>query len=558
MMAGPDDHDGGGSLPPDEDSPEASRASNLRVLRGGRSPDGIPPPHDLDVERCVVEAALSSEDDPARAEHLCQTISPADFYSEAHRRIWTAARSLVEAGRPLGLLALAASLRERGDFERVGGVEYIGGLAFSPATRGAPLDDAVVSLRDLAARRRIIATAQAIAAEGYSSRDQAGYLESSRARLEAALDTPDAPAPRGRTLADRMLELAVAEPPVRIATGLPTLDKATRGGPPVGRLVILAGAPGANKTGLAIKLLHDAEARGARAWFLAADQEPEHVLTRIGQREGLHRDDLDGVTGGDARRAAWTSLAHRAASMHLDVIDGSDPEGTVEALARRIRSSPDDGRARVVVVDSLQTVRCIAAEGLDERARLDVTLAAIKRLATREGALVILVSEMARGAYRSKLAAQNSESLSAAKGTGAIEYAADLMLALRSVKGEQDLVDVEVPKNRLGTPCPPFRLKLHFAQADATETDMPSEEDAELDARSVREAREAKTSSEVRARILAAVGKNARLTSKNRLFAVVGGRKSPVLVETERLLAERLLAFEDGVFRIVSTHEEEL
>ena len=59
-------------------------------------------------------------------------------------------------------------------------------------------------------------------------------------------------------------------------------------------------------------------------------------------------------------------------------------------------------------------------------------------------------SEMNRGAYRSIMAAEQSNDMAAAAESRAIEYSGRVLLALRSVKGEADMVEVGVTKNKHG------------------------------------------------------------------------------------------------------------
>jgi hypothetical protein len=57
---------------------------------------------------------------------------------------------------------------------------------------------------------------------------------------------------------------------------------------------------------------------------------------------------------------------------------------------------------------------------------------------------------MNRGAYRSPDASEQTSDMASAKETGSIEYSARVMLSLRSVKGEPDLAEVRLAKNKHG------------------------------------------------------------------------------------------------------------
>lgn len=122
------------------------------------------------------------------------------------------------------------------------------------------------------------------------------------------------------------------------------------------------------------------------------------------------------------------------------------------------------------------------------------TVLDVARPLAAEGISIVALSEMGRGGYiagdRSPVA-----TLAAAKESGAIEYFADLQIGLRNVAGEDDLIDVDTPKNRLGTK-PDLRLRLDHARAQFRETDRPTaaprgDRDAERDAAKITRAERA-------------------------------------------------------------------
>lgn len=389
--------------------------------------------------------------------------------------------------------------------------------------------------------------------------DEIEKIARSVARYEpapaAANDAPSSPAAplAWRSLAAMARDAARADPPARLPLGLATLDETTHG-VPVGARVVLVGAPGAGKTALAVQWAHDWARAGARVVYLAADQAPAAVLVRVGEREGFARADLDGVTSAAARRAAWSELAARVDDLStFALLDGSDDAATIEAAADLV-SGIATNAPRVLVVDSLQTARCAGADGATTpRERIDASLRAL-RAAQAAGVLVVVVSEMARGGYRSGDPGQNTSALASAKESGSVEYAADLLLGLVSVKGEPDLIDVETAKNRLGEKRD-FRLKLERWHAALVETATPTEDARE-------EAKEAAKSQRRERRIekaqRAIVDKVLResLRSKRDIVERIGMKAADVYAAIARLEADRQLVKVDGVYRLVDPGAE--
>lgn len=329
----------------------------------------------------------------------------------------------------------------------------------------------------------------------------------------------------------------------RLATGFATLDGATRGGVPLGRLIMALGAPGAGKTTLFVQLTDTFEQQGCAVLYLAADEPAEGIVTRFGQLAGFSRDALE--SEGDIGEAVRSGFAKRVEGRALSVVDPDANERMrfIEDAASALDHLAQ-GRPRVLIVDSLQTAACAAAEGLEsQRERIDAKLAVLKAIAKR-GVLVIAISEMARSAYRSGDRNQDTSALSAGKESGSIEYGAALLLGLRSVKGETGLVDVEVAKNRLGGSKPEFRLRLDADRASFAEVAKP---DPEEQREQVEDAKEAKA----RALVIEAVRTNRSLKSKNDVVtATNGGNRTAYWKAATALMLEGVLVKVDGMFRL--------
>jgi hypothetical protein len=118
----------------------------------------------------------------------------------------------------------------------------------------------------------------------------------------------------------------------------------------------------------------------------------------------------------------------------------------------------------VLVIDSAQTARVERIDyATDMRTRVGLVVAAAKRAAHTHNFLVLLTSELARGAYRSQASADETNPLAAFKETGAIEYAAETAIVLRNTPGGEGLIDVTIAKNR-GYQREPLRLEMDRAR----------------------------------------------------------------------------------------------
>lgn len=288
--------------------------------------------------------------------------------------------------------------------------------------------------------------------------------------------------PRWTAAAQRARALAAAPLPARLPlAGMPTLVRCTRGGLPVGARVTITGAPGASKTTLVLQWAHEWAEFGARVVVLCADQDPDYSLSRLAERLEIARDDIEGIAGDDARRNAWTDLARELDHLpNLLFLDGGEDGFSIESAADVLDVMPGDG-PRVLIVDSVQEATCsvmagLAAQGqlsrVPKREQIDASGRACRRIA-RRGILVILVSEMSRGGYGGSDDKRRTSPLASSKESGSIEYRADLLMVLRRQKGDPDMVDVAVPKSRLGEELD-LCLRISRGRASLMEVDKPN------------------------------------------------------------------------------------
>ena len=340
------------------------------------------------------------------------------------------------------------------------------------------------------------------------------------------------------TPANRCRKLA-SEAVVLMPTGVASLDKATRGGLRPGKRVCLQSPPGVGKTTWGVGLGVHYAARGHHVAIIAADEEADGLLIRIGQIHGLSRDDLD-------RRvpAAWEKLAEYMDGLpSLHLLDGD--EFTIENVSKRlaeIRNEDDPTTPSVLIDDSLQTSQSSTSGSTDTpRARVDAVLGAVKRASRTDGHLVIDTCEMSRGAYRSKDAGSRIDDLAAGKESGGIEYAHDLMLVLRSVEGETGMVDVTMPKNRMGVKAT-FRLRQDFDRATFTEAGMP-DHDEDVDAS------EDALTDRAKQRILRVLRRHTNLRTRDDVVKRAGGRRSYNQAALSELMEDGSIVKVDKCFR---------
>ncbi len=87
-----------------------------------------------------------------------EVLRPDDFYREDNKAIFTAIKNLYSKSEPVDLITVKAELSETGNFERVGGLEYLSELPEKvPTTANA--QNYINIVEEKAMMRRLIETA---------------------------------------------------------------------------------------------------------------------------------------------------------------------------------------------------------------------------------------------------------------------------------------------------------------------------------------------------------------------------------------------------------------
>lgn len=340
------------------------------------------------------------------------------------------------------------------------------------------------------------------------------------------------------TVAERLLGLVEKGQMPRMQTRIPSLDTACRGGFPLGRLAIFAAPPGAGKTTHVGQLGFDWALEGHHVAVLAADEGADAIATRWAQALEYSRDDLD--AGNEfACRHSGSKIAARASRLFL--FDAEQDGATIDSASMFLTEQTDNAPS-VLIVDSIQVARAEGTDAArDQRHRAEIVIAALKRARGR-GQLVLATSELSRSAYKSNRKDDGVNLLAAAKESGAIEYAADLLMVMQPVADEIGLVDCELVKCRFGRKAS-FRLRQDFDRATFSEVErtepLPAESASEAIDRG-------------KGRVRMTLAQHHDLRSASSVAARAGGRKADTLDAIRELVEAGEVITVDGCLRLAA------
>ena len=187
-----------------------------------------------------------------------------DFYRDAHQVIYSAIRDLYEAGKGIDAVTLAESLKQKGQFDAVGGHEIIAEIVESvPTAANAKYYANIV--KEKSTNRQLMDSATEIIRDGYSNQFTAKeLLEVAEHKIFSIAEDQV----RGETLELKdVVKLAMEQIGIRadagghaitgVASGFIDLDDKTGGFHP-GQLIVLAARPSMGKTAMALNIAEHA------------------------------------------------------------------------------------------------------------------------------------------------------------------------------------------------------------------------------------------------------------------------------------------------------------
>jgi predicted ATP-dependent serine protease len=221
------------------------------------------------------------------------------------------------------------------------------------------------------------------------------------------------------TLAGALQEWRSRDRAPVVETGFAPLDRLGDGGLPVGGLTVLAGAPGAGKSALALQATLGAlyADPGLRAIWAAGEMGVEAIARRAvvawAAGPGDRRVNMHGAGSRTAGALEVAEKLEAEVGGRLSILPAPIPLEEIVAAVVATQS-------RLVVIDYVQLVQ--AAGAADRRAEVDAVVRALRTLATEREVALLVVSNVAKNvgvdARAGMIGKESSE----------IDFAADVLL----------------------------------------------------------------------------------------------------------------------------------
>lgn len=236
----------------------------------------------------------------------------------------------------------------------------------------------------------------------------------------------------------------------RYPTRIAPLDELLDGGLAPGFTFAVAGAPGEGKTLLFAQLAAELLLQGAVVVVLAGDEDRSGIAQRIGQYLGFEKDELNST-----HPETLDDLEKKLRGRVIRIFPDPDhPPMTVEdvedVLIRLAVENPE--ALLVIVVDSIQTVRCAASQPDDaETTAVMKVVEALRGVKKRTNALVLATSEAPRSSYASRDPGMRTRAIASFAGSRTPEFRFDILSFIGTIgEGAGERARLEITKNRLG------------------------------------------------------------------------------------------------------------
>lgn len=423
------------------------------------------PPQNIEAEQAVLGTILLQD---KALLHVIESLSPDDFYRDAHKTIYAAMLALFERREPHDLITVTGLLNDQNKLDEIGGASYLASLTDVIPFTGSLVHHAQI-IRKKSVLRRLIQSASEVAARCFDSQDDIESLvdqaektifEIAHSNKGLGFQPMSEVVPRAF---DRITKLFDRQEHITgVATGYEELDRMTAGLQSA-EMIVLAARPSMGKTALAMNIVQHAALIGKiPVAVFSLEMSTESLALRM--LCSLGRIDSQRLRTGKLLENDWPKLT-RATGMLSDApifIDDSAGLTVLEmrAKARRLKSEHNLG---LIVVDYLQLMQ--GKHNAENRAQeISDISRSLKAMAKELDVPVLALSQLNRSLENRT---DKRPQLADLRESGAIEQDADVIMFIyrdevynRSEDNpNRGLAEIIIGKQRNG---PTGMIKLTF------------------------------------------------------------------------------------------------
>ena len=425
------------------------------------------PPQNIEAEQSVLGGILL---DNLALNTVLELLETSDFYSEAHRKIFSSIIDLSNRNEPCDLITLSNILKDQKRIEQVGGTAYLASLVDNVSS-AVNIGYYAKIIKEKSILRRLIGTATEILNKTYdSTMDVDSVLDEAEHAIFEISENKVRPSfyPMRDIIKDSFKTIerlyANKELVTGVSTGFDKIDDMTSG---LQRsdLIIIAGRPSMGKTAFALNIAqHAALELGIPVAVFSLEMSKEQLATRMLAAEA--RVDSQRLRKGFLGETDWPKLTTAAGRLsEAPIFIDDTPAITVIEMKAKSRRLKAEAGLGLIVLDYLQLMRGSMYKDSREQEISEISRS-LKGLAKELSVPVIALSQLNR-----KVEDRTSRrpQMADLRESGAIEQDADVIAFIyrdevynRSDDNpEKGIAEIIIGKQRNG---PTGTIKLAFQE----------------------------------------------------------------------------------------------
>ena len=415
------------------------------------------PPNDTEAEQAVIGSMLTDSDAVMLA---IERLKPESFYREDNKLIFEAIINLYNMSQPIDLVTIKDELGSLGNFEKVGGYEYIATLPDKVPTT-ANVEKYIDIVEEKWNLRTLIKTANEIIELGYNpTEDVEDIMASAEKKIFDMIQNKNQKSytPIKDVLVESFAKLEELYNQKSKITGVPTgftdLDNKTAGlhG---SDLILIAARPAMGKTAFALNIAaHAAIREKVPVAVFNLEMSKEQLGNRILCMEAMV--DSNKIMTGKLDEEDWNKLAGVIGPISDAGIYIDDTPGiSIMEIRTKCRKLKMEKNIGLIVIDYIQLVQGSSNKRNGNREQEIAEISrSLKILAKELNVPVIALSQLSRAVEQRP---DHRPMLSDLRESGSIEQDADIVMFLyrddyyNPETEEKDISEVIIAKHRAGS-----------------------------------------------------------------------------------------------------------
>ncbi len=405
-------------------------------------------PHNIEAEQSVLGAILI---DLQAQVDIFGLMKENDFYSEAHRQIYSVMYKTYQKSIPVDFVTLTDALDQDKILDKVGGIEYIT-LLTNVVPSAANFKYYCDIVKADSVKRKLIYSGQHIIENAYESEDKDKSLQFAEKEIfdiaenesRSSLEHVGAPGGAIKKTIDKFDKIARDPGSIRgVPTGFKEFDKITNG-LQNSDLILLAARPGVGKTSFAMNILVNAAVEHGKkcAVFsleMSRDQLMQRAICSLAKVPMAKA--LNGSMNAEEWQRIWTaSKKLESSGIYIDDSSLTTPADVLTKCRRlKVKDNLD-----VIMIDYIQLMSSGNEKKNDTRQNVVSDISRNLKIAAKElNVPIIALSQLSRQVESRQ--GDHKPMLADLRDSGAIEQDADIVLFLYNPEKYNDVPQSDEP-----------------------------------------------------------------------------------------------------------------